>query len=163
MRAEHAQAQHADREGVARMRIEHFPAALRLQRFVFVEAAQVAQHGVRHIFGHLRRHAGVFETHELCGARQRAGMFAFERENRIDARAEIEDGAQSVALREHLTRRPPDDGEIGRGGVARLPLAQFGFGQRAGEIVQPGGGFVLRRVEEDFHAIGAGVTWRTAG
>ncbi len=135
------------------MRFEHFPAAFALQRLVFVETAQVAQHRVRDVLGHLRRHAGVLQADQLGVARQDARLFAFEREDRIHARAQIEDRAQVVAAGQHLARRPPHDREVRRRGVARLPLAQIGLGQRAGKVVKPGGGIGMRHVEEDFHTV----------
>ncbi len=137
------------------MRFERLPAALALQHFVLVEAAQVAQHRVRHVFDHLLRHARIFEPHERHVPRQRARMRVLEREQRVDAGAEVEDRAQAVARGEEFTRRAPDQRVVGGGRVARLPRAQFGFRQRMRDLVAPRAGFLMRGVEQDLHWVTA--------
>ena len=62
--AQHAQAHHTDRKVAALARFAKRPTGFGLGFVIGVEFAKVAHQGMQHVFGHLHRHARVFQPHQ---------------------------------------------------------------------------------------------------
>ena len=115
------------------------PVLVTLLREIDLHVALVMDHAVDRVFGHLLRHAGVFEAHD----RQMRGHRT-HRQDGVDAGAVINHCLQLGLPREQLGRWLPADqvvaGLVGRPGEilpVRLMLAQLG--DDAGHDVEAGG------------------------
>lgn len=142
--AQHAEPHDADREVRALVGPPVRPLPLRDLALVHVEFAEVPHDRVADEFGHLHRHAGVVESHELRPGRQA------QLQQRVDPGAEVEDALELRLLVEQLLRRRPDHGVVGGRG-ARLPLLDVGARQGGAERVDPGRGLGVGGAEEDSH------------
>ena len=114
---------------------------------VFVETAEVAQHGMRYVLGHLHAHAGVAQAHDR---HRRQGIAQLEQ--RIDTGAHQEDRPHVRQLVEQGRRGTPDDGVIAwRQTVAFSPRNGFHLRHDGGEFARPWLGYAVSAVQEYAH------------
>jgi CheY-like chemotaxis protein len=142
--AEHAQAHHAHRTLSAGLGLALPPAVgpgIGLDR---VELPIKTDHRLRHILGHLHRHAGVVEPKD-----GHAGWQAALHQG-IDACADVKQGLECGLLVEQLLRRRPHQGVIGQR-CARLPELHLGLRKSRAQLGQPGLGLAAVIVEKDAH------------
>jgi hypothetical protein len=104
----------------------------------------MADERVAHVLGHLHRHARVVEPHD---ARVRGHL---ELEQRVDARADVEDAAQLRLLVDEFLRRRPHHGMVGLR-RAGLPGFDDGIGEFGLQALDPGVWAVVGEVDGDSH------------
>ena len=141
---EHAQAHHADRKIGALAWFAVRPLALAHIGFVSVEFAKMPDQGVAHVFGHLRRHASVVESH------QRGLRWQTQFEQRINASADTEDASELALFVKKLLRRRPHHGVV-CAGRTRTPDLDLRAGQSRRQTLDPGLGLGAGATETDVH------------
>ena len=145
--ADMTEPEHANRPLAAFDRSAQFPLPCGLLLAVGIHVTGNANQVIGNVFGHLHRHAGVFQAHHRNVARQVRHSY-----QRVHASAQVEDGLELWLLIEQRRRRMPDDGVVRA--VARavwMPNLNLCVWNVLLNQVGPALGLGVGGNEEDFH------------